>query len=151
VLRLRPLCPSSRPVRPAAQGGQSAAVMAAEEEEEVMYFVGVDVGTASVRAALVTREGRLSASAAEEPIGIWEPQSVTRGVDKRQVRGIGFDATCSLVVLDRNFQPVAVNQDGRGPPAQRGDVDGPPGRAPGGPHYRHRPPGPGRSGRGHVP
>jgi len=46
--------------------------MAAEEEE--VYFVGVDVGTASVRAALVTREGRLSAKAAEEAISIWEPQ-----------------------------------------------------------------------------
>uniref|UniRef100_A0A4W6BR98 FGGY carbohydrate kinase domain containing n=1 Tax=Lates calcarifer TaxID=8187 RepID=A0A4W6BR98_LATCA len=40
---------------------------------EVCY-VGVDVGTASVRAALVTRDGLLR-STAEEPISIWEPQS----------------------------------------------------------------------------
>lgn len=39
-----------------------------------VYYVGVDVGTASVRAALVTREGLLE-STAEEPISIWEPQS----------------------------------------------------------------------------
>lgn len=39
-----------------------------------LYYVGVDVGTASVRAALVTREGVLRATA-EEPISIWEPQS----------------------------------------------------------------------------
>uniref|UniRef100_A0AAY4AVY3 FGGY carbohydrate kinase domain-containing protein n=1 Tax=Denticeps clupeoides TaxID=299321 RepID=A0AAY4AVY3_9TELE len=95
------------------------------------YFVGVDVGTASVRAALVTHEGRVK-NLVEEPIHIWEPHAdqyvqssediwamccsavrkVTMGVKKDQVRGIGFDATCSLVVLDQNFQPVAVNEDG---------------------------------------
>lgn len=37
------------------------------------YYVGVDVGTASVRAALVTRDGLLK-STAEEPITIWKPQ-----------------------------------------------------------------------------
>lgn len=96
-----------------------------------VYYVGVDVGTASVRAALVTRAGQLK-STAEEPISIWEPQAdhyvqssteiwekcctlikrVTQGVERSQVRGIGFDATCSLVVLDQSFQPVAVSQDG---------------------------------------
>ncbi|TKS80182.1 FGGY carbohydrate kinase domain-containing protein [Collichthys lucidus] len=96
-----------------------------------VYYVGVDVGTASVRAALVTRTGLLK-STAEEPISIWEPQSdhyvqssteiwekcctvvkrVTQSVERSQVRGIGFDATCSLVVLDQSFQPVPVNQDG---------------------------------------
>lgn len=39
-----------------------------------VYYVGVDVGTASVRAALVTRAG-LVMSTAEETISIWEPQS----------------------------------------------------------------------------
>uniref|UniRef100_A0A3Q1IDX6 FGGY carbohydrate kinase domain-containing protein n=1 Tax=Anabas testudineus TaxID=64144 RepID=A0A3Q1IDX6_ANATE len=96
-----------------------------------VYYVGVDVGTASVRAALVTREGLLK-STAEEPISIWEPQcdhyvqssteiwekcctvvkKVTQGVKRNQVRGVGFDATCSLVVLDQNLQPVPVTQDG---------------------------------------
>ncbi|KAK5859567.1 hypothetical protein PBY51_021118 [Eleginops maclovinus] len=94
-------------------------------------YVGVDVGTASVRAALVTRAGRVK-STAEEPISIWEPltdhyvqssteiwdkcciavKRVTEGVDRSQVRGIGFDATCSLVVLDQSFQPVPVSQHG---------------------------------------
>ncbi|KAJ8012264.1 hypothetical protein DPEC_G00066870 [Dallia pectoralis] len=98
---------------------------------EDWYYVGVDVGTASVRAALVTREGQVKTTA-EEPVTIWEPQSghyvqsstdiwskccstiqrVTQGVSRSQVRGMGFDATCSLVVLDKNFQPVAVNKDG---------------------------------------
>ncbi|XP_056149938.1 FGGY carbohydrate kinase domain-containing protein isoform X2 [Lampris incognitus] len=95
------------------------------------YYVGVDVGTASVRAALVTTDGHLKCSA-EEHISIWEPQPdhyvqssteiwgkcccvvkrVTQDVEKSQVRGIGFDATCSLVILDKNFQPVPVNMDG---------------------------------------
>ncbi|KAM9322659.1 FGGY carbohydrate kinase domain-containing protein [Pholidichthys leucotaenia] len=39
-------------------------------------------------------------------------KKVIHGVEKSQVRGIGFDATCSLVVLDQNFQPVPVSQDG---------------------------------------
>ncbi|KAK7944778.1 hypothetical protein WMY93_000506 [Mugilogobius chulae] len=96
-----------------------------------MFYVGVDVGTASVRAALVTREGLLK-STAEEPISIWEPQSdhyvqssseiwekccvvvkkVVSGVDRSQVRGVGFDATCSLVVLDQCFQPISVCHNG---------------------------------------
>ncbi|MEQ2290445.1 hypothetical protein AMECASPLE_003389 [Ameca splendens] len=95
-----------------------------------VYYVGVDVGTASVRAALVTRDGLLKTTA-EEPITIWKPQpehyvqssteiwqkcctvvkEVTSGVHRSQVRGIGFDATCSLVVLDKNFQPVPVTQE----------------------------------------
>lgn len=95
------------------------------------YYVGVDVGTASVRAALVTRCGLLR-STAQEPISIWEPHTdhyvqssteiwekccivvkkVTQNVERNQVRGIGFDATCSLVVLDQNFQPVPVCHDG---------------------------------------
>uniref|UniRef100_A0A3B4A0H6 FGGY carbohydrate kinase domain-containing protein n=1 Tax=Periophthalmus magnuspinnatus TaxID=409849 RepID=A0A3B4A0H6_9GOBI len=99
---------------------------------ETMFYVGVDVGTASVRAALVTREGFLK-STAEEPISIWEPQSdhyvqssseiwekccivvqrVVTGVERGQVRGIGFDATCSLVVLDQCFQPISVCDSGK--------------------------------------
>ncbi|KAM8850674.1 FGGY carbohydrate kinase domain-containing protein isoform 3-T8 [Spinachia spinachia] len=97
------------------------------------YYVGVDVGSNSVRAALVTPGGLLETTA-EEPISIWQPLShhfvqsstdiwdkcctvvkvkrVTQNVEKSRVRGIGFDATCSLVVLDQNFQPVSVSQDG---------------------------------------
>ncbi|KAM4728758.1 FGGY carbohydrate kinase domain-containing protein isoform 1-T2 [Anableps anableps] len=95
-----------------------------------VYYVGVDVGTASARAALVTRDGLLKTTA-EEPITIWKPQPehyvqssteiwqkccsvvkrVTSGVQSSQVRGIGFDATCSLVVLDKSFQPVPVTQE----------------------------------------
>lgn len=40
-------------------------------------------------------------------------QRVTQGVARSRVRGVGFDATCSLVVLDQNFQPLPVTQDGK--------------------------------------
>lgn len=40
-------------------------------------------------------------------------QKVICGVDASQIRGIGFDATCSLVVVDKKFQPLAVNSQGR--------------------------------------
>lgn len=96
-----------------------------------VFYVGVDVGTASVRAALVTRGGVIRTTA-QEPISIWEPESdhyvqsstdiwdkccivvkkVTHGVERSQVRGLGFDATCSLVVLDQSFKPVPVTQEG---------------------------------------
>lgn len=39
-----------------------------------VYYVGVDVGTAGVRAALVSRSGLLK-SIAQEPISIWEPHT----------------------------------------------------------------------------
>lgn len=38
------------------------------------YYVAVDVGTASVRAALVTPDGQVRHTA-EEPIVIWEPRA----------------------------------------------------------------------------
>ncbi|XP_077096545.1 FGGY carbohydrate kinase domain-containing protein-like [Siphateles boraxobius] len=95
------------------------------------YYVAVDVGTASVRAALVTPDGQVKHTA-EEPVVIWEPRAehyeqssadiwskccravkrVTQDIDVTCVRGLGFDATCSLVALDRHFQPVAVNHTG---------------------------------------
>jgi len=37
---------------------------------------------------------------------------VTERIDVSWVRGIGFDATCSLVVLDGNFQPVSISPTG---------------------------------------
>uniref|UniRef100_A0A665V429 FGGY carbohydrate kinase domain containing n=1 Tax=Echeneis naucrates TaxID=173247 RepID=A0A665V429_ECHNA len=39
-----------------------------------VYYIGVDVGSSSARAALVTRDGMLR-STAEEPISIWQPHS----------------------------------------------------------------------------
>ncbi|XP_077784816.1 FGGY carbohydrate kinase domain-containing protein isoform X5 [Podarcis muralis] len=105
--------------------------MQSENLEPVNYYIGIDVGTASVRAALVDQFGTVVAYA-EQPIQIWAPQpdhyeqssddiwaacctvtkKVVRGIDVSQIRGLGFDATCSLVVLDTHFKPLAVNSEG---------------------------------------
>ncbi len=96
-------------------------------------FIGVDVGTASVRAAIFDAEGSLIA-AARRPIAIWHDagdvveQSSTdiwdacagavravlqeAALPPPAVKGIGFDATCSLVVLDRAGNPVSVSLSG---------------------------------------
>ncbi|XP_067996821.1 FGGY carbohydrate kinase domain-containing protein isoform X3 [Melanerpes formicivorus] len=106
--------------------------MYSEKQSPAKYYVGIDVGTASVRAALVDEHGTVVAHA-DQPIQIWEPQpdhyeqssadiwaaccSVTKkvvhGVDAGQIQGLGFDATCSLVVVDKQFQPLAVNCEGQ--------------------------------------
>lgn len=98
------------------------------------YFLGIDVGTGSARAGLFDRHGRMAGSAAV-PIAMWKPapdhveQSsddiwaacgrATRlalrraGVKPAAVKGIGFDATCSLVALDAQDRPVSVSVTGR--------------------------------------
>lgn len=98
------------------------------------YFLGIDVGTGSARAGLFDSRGHLAAAAAV-PIRLWRPapdhveQSsediwtaccrATRaalrlaGVKPDAVKGIGFDATCSLVALDGDDQPVSVSVTGR--------------------------------------
>ncbi|XP_043941466.1 FGGY carbohydrate kinase domain-containing protein isoform X2 [Protopterus annectens] len=105
--------------------------MSNKMHELVHYYVGIDVGSASVRAALVDQFGTVLALA-EQPIQIWEPQphhyeqssediwnaccivckTVVQGIDINRIRGLGFDATCSLVVLDDQFRPLAVNVEG---------------------------------------
>ncbi len=98
------------------------------------YFLGIDVGTGSARAGLFDRRGRMAGSAAV-PIATWKPapdhveQSsddiwaacgrATRlalrraGVKPAAVKGIGFDATCSLVALDAQDRPVSISVTGR--------------------------------------
>lgn len=96
---------------------------------EEHYYIGVDVGTASVRAALVSSNGSI-VSSASRPLQIWQPRpdfyeqssediwenvcAVVKEVvgDKQPyegIRGIGFDATCSLVALDPSGAPVTVS------------------------------------------
>ncbi|KAM8954933.1 FGGY carbohydrate kinase domain-containing protein isoform 2-T3 [Lycaon pictus] len=106
-------------------------MMPGGDQEPGSYYVGVDVGTGSVRAALVDQRGILLAFA-DQPIKRWEPQfnhheqssediwaaccvvtkKVVQGIDVNQIRGLGFDATCSLVVLDKQFHPLPVNHEG---------------------------------------
>src|SRR5215831_17306245 len=96
-------------------------------------FIGVDVGTLSARAGIFDEKGNLLATA-KQPIKIWyeagdivEQSSsdiweacatCVRSAMKEAalapgaVGGIGFDATCSLVVLDRGGAPLTVSASG---------------------------------------
>jgi len=96
-------------------------------------FIGVDVGTSSARAGVFDADGGLIATA-RRPIAIWqEPGDVVeqsstdiwdacaeavRAVMREAslppscVSGIGFDATCSLVVLDAMGHPLSVSASG---------------------------------------
>ena len=93
-------------------------------------YIGVDVGTLSARAGVFDSDGRLLANA-RRPIAVWrEPgdiveqssddiwSAVTSAVREaieesdlppERVRGMSFDATCSLVALDRNARPLSVS------------------------------------------
>ena len=97
-------------------------------------YLGIDVGTGSARAGLFDGAGTLKGSASH-PIRIFRPaedfvehssEDIWRacgeavrgalraaGADAGQVRGIGFDATCSLVILDANDRPVGVSPGGQ--------------------------------------
>jgi D-ribulokinase len=96
-------------------------------------YIGVDVGTSSTRAGVFDEAGNLLASA-RHPIQTWhEPGDIVEqssadiwracvssvraamaeaAVPPDMVKGIGFDATCSLVVLDRQGQPLTVSGSG---------------------------------------
>ena len=97
------------------------------------HFVGIDVGTGSARAGVFDEAGRLLASVAHDidqfrypgdlaeqsSENIWDCvcKSVTAalkrsGIVASDVKGIGFDATCSLVVLDKDEQPLTVSATG---------------------------------------
>src|SRR5271170_265854 len=93
-------------------------------------FIGVDVGTSSARAGVLDETGTLL-STARHPIAVWhDPGDIVeqsssdiwaacvaavRGamaeaaISPGAVTGIGFDATCSLVVLDRVAEPLTVS------------------------------------------
>lgn len=97
-------------------------------------MIGVDVGTGSARAGLFDLQGRLLASA-KQPISlhratgsrveqssteIWHAvaQSVRSavseaGIPAQAVAGIGFDATCSLVVIGENYKGLPVGDADR--------------------------------------
>jgi len=97
------------------------------------YFLGVDVGTGSARAGVFDRSGRLIASD-RAPVALWQEagdiveqssediwHAVCRsvrgavgqaGIAPDSIAGIGFDATCSLVVLGEGGEPLPVGPSG---------------------------------------
>ncbi|KAJ8602699.1 hypothetical protein CTAYLR_003785 [Chrysophaeum taylorii] len=90
--------------------------------------IGVDVGTGSARAGLFSLDGRLLRSAVakisihhagcfveQNSDEIWEAvgKCVREIGDTSSVVGIGFDATCSLVVLDESLRPLRVSDGDR--------------------------------------
>ncbi|MET3857757.1 FGGY-family carbohydrate kinase [Rhizobium sp. OAE497] len=93
------------------------------------HVIGVDVGTGSARAGLFDLTGRMLASAKRDITLFHEPGSMVEqssteiwtavcasvreavslaAVDPASVVGLGFDATCSLVVLGEGGKPLAV-------------------------------------------
>lgn len=96
-------------------------------------YIGVDVGTTSTRAGVFDEAGTLLASA-RHPIRIWHEAGdiveqssediweacktsvraamAEAAIARDSVGGIGFDATCSLVVLDRQGEPLTVSASG---------------------------------------
>src|SRR6202163_1899670 len=96
-------------------------------------FIGVDVGTSSARAGVFDEEGTLLATA-RHPITVWHEAGgvveqsssdiwaacaasvraamAEAALPPSAVKGIGFDATCSLVVLDAAANPLTVSTSG---------------------------------------
>lgn len=97
------------------------------------YYIGIDVGTGSARACIIDGEGEII-SVASKDITKWEPkqdyfnqssQDIWESIcyctkkivkeskiDPEKILGLGFDATCSLVVLkESDDSPVGVGPD----------------------------------------
>ncbi|KAI9751712.1 MAG: hypothetical protein M1835_001186 [Candelina submexicana] len=94
------------------------------------HYIGIDVGTGSARACIIDQNGDIVGLASEN-IGLWQPRqgyyeqstndiwrcicsSVQRALNQHNldgstIRGIGFDATCSLAVFSHDTdEPVSV-------------------------------------------
>jgi D-ribulokinase len=96
-------------------------------------FIGIDVGTSSARAGIFDEKGSLLATA-RHPITVWHEAGgvveqssseiwaacvasvrtamVEAAISPSAVKGLGFDATCSLVVLDAGGGPLTVSASG---------------------------------------
>ena len=92
-------------------------------------FIGVDVGSTSVRAVVVDAQGKVLAKSTrkiktlrfhpnmveQSSDNIWDStvgclEEVVLTVDSTKIKSIGFDATCSLVALNEDGQPVHVGK-----------------------------------------
>jgi len=100
---------------------------------EAIYYIGIDVGTGSARAALVRADGTVLATASQDTRtwrdptdhrifeqstpDVWKSicgavrQVIAKSnVPPKQVKGIGFDATCSLAVTSWEGEPITVTR-----------------------------------------
>ena len=97
------------------------------------FFVGIDVGSASVRAGIFDASGQRLAFAVR-PIAQFHPRPLfveqssadiwaqtcavvkeavaKAAIDPADIAAIGVDATCSLVVVGTDGKPVSVAEDG---------------------------------------
>src|SRR5690349_99298 len=96
-------------------------------------YIGVDVGTSSARAGVFDETGKLL-GIARRPIRTWQEAGdiveqsssdiwnacaasvraamAEAAIAPDAVKGIGFDATCSLVVLAPDGAPVSISGSG---------------------------------------
>jgi len=95
------------------------------------YYLGIDVGTGSARVGLFSAKGKMIISKKEDITlwsydGIYKEQSSEEiwdkicnltskvvkesKIDKENIKGIGFDATCSLVAIDKDGDPVSLSK-----------------------------------------
>lgn len=93
------------------------------------YVLGIDVGTGSARAGVFSSDGRMVGTdkcptriyreggtiVEQSSEDIWQAviksvrgALVASGVEPQDIKGIGFDATCSLVVLGDKGKPLPV-------------------------------------------
>ncbi|KAJ5681541.1 sugar kinase [Penicillium maclennaniae] len=117
--------------RPSRQGSRQATSDPREDlQVHLDHFIGIDVGTGSARACIIDAKGDIVGLASEN-IGLWQPEhgyyeqsttdiwrcicaAVQRAISQHNispetVRGIGFDATCSLSVFNHETdEPVSV-------------------------------------------
>ena len=93
-------------------------------------YLGIDVGTGSVRVGAFDVRGRMQGKG-EHPIIIWRPAAnfveqssediwnatakavhtclASGRLSPKSVQGLSFDATCSLVALGNGFKPITVS------------------------------------------
>ena len=97
------------------------------------FFIGIDVGTGSARAGIFDAAGGLH-GVAKHPIAMWREAGdiveqssadiwsavcacvrdvvAASGISPHAIGGIGFAATCSLVVVERDGSPLPVGPSG---------------------------------------